>query len=114
MGFPHRGIIITPTTGVDSSGEVSAEGLIEMLKRRTRANMVGGPFKNAKCVGAVALEHTAYCMRALAQDRNVFWLVWVVNLPSTIQSQELSIVILEQGQVGFLEVAQQRLYTRNR
>ena len=44
-----------------------------------------------------------YCTRALAQDRNVFSPVSVVNVPSKIQSQELSIVILEQGQVWFLE-----------
>ena len=49
--FPDKGIIITPTTGVDSSGKVHAEGLIEKLKRRTRANMLGGPLKNAKCDG---------------------------------------------------------------
>ena len=45
--------IITPTTGVDSSGEVNAEGLIEMLKRCTRATMFGGPCKNAKCGGGL-------------------------------------------------------------
>ena len=43
--------MITPTTGVDSSGKVDAEGLIEKLKRRTRATLLGGPLKNAKCDG---------------------------------------------------------------
>ena len=102
--------MITPTTGVDSSGKIDAEGLIEKLKRRTRANMLGGPLKNAKCdgrgreggrSGSFALEHTVHCMRALAQDRNLFWLVWVRNVPSKIP------LILEQGQIGSLEVAQQ-------
>ena len=40
-------VTITRTLGVDSSGKVNGEGLIEMLKLCTRANMVGGPLKNA-------------------------------------------------------------------
>ena len=51
MAFPDKAVIMTPTTGVDPSGKASAEGLIGMLKRCTRATMLGGPCKNAKCVG---------------------------------------------------------------
>ena len=41
-------ISITPTTGVDSNGKASEKGWIGMLKRCTRATMLGGPLKNAK------------------------------------------------------------------
>ena len=107
---------MTPTTGVDPSGKASAEGLIGMLERCTRATMLGGPFTNAKCDGrrrggrgeggVIRFGTHAYCMRALVQDRNLFWPVWVGNVPSKMQSQEHLMVILELRQVGSLEVAQ--------
>ena len=48
-----RSISITPTIGVDSNGKASEEGWIGMLKRCTRATMLGGPLKNAKCGGGL-------------------------------------------------------------
>ena len=38
---PGISISMTPTTGVDPSGTARAEGLIGMLKRCTRAKMLG-------------------------------------------------------------------------
>ena len=46
-------ISILPPAGVDPSGTARAEGLIGMLKRCTRARILGGPFKHAKCVGSI-------------------------------------------------------------